>query len=403
MSTTQTSGPLRLRRMLARDPKARSRSASPLELFFDLVFVVAVSLSSAQLHHAEAGHHPGSGIGGYAMLFIAIWWAWMNFTWFASAFDTDDWLYRVTTFVQMGGVLVLAAGAAPAISGGDFTVATIGYVVMRVALVSQWLRAAASDPSVRGPALRYAGAILVIQVFWVARLFLPDQGGAVSFLLLAALELAVPVFAERRGGTPWHSGHIAERYGLFTIIVLGESILASTGAVVDAIADGEHLGPLLVVAASGLCIAAGMWWMYFTVENNDLLTTTRRALVFGYGHYFIFAAAGAFSAGIEIAIDRDTHAVDLDAGIAAATLTVPVAVYVIAVWVLTLRPKLSSSANVLVPILALCIAGAALVPFSLPVTAGLIIALVVIVETGRASTLVSAEPRTGTHTQRADG
>jgi len=84
--------------------------ASILELFFDLVFVIAVSLAGTNLHHALVEGKPGMGIASYLMIFFAIWWAWMNFTWFATSFDNDDWLYRVTTFVQMVGVLVLAAG-----------------------------------------------------------------------------------------------------------------------------------------------------------------------------------------------------------------------------------------------------------------------------------------------------
>src|SRR3546814_13727939 len=83
----------------------------------------------------------------------------MNFTWFASAFDTDDWLYRVLTILQMGGVLVLAAGVHDAMVDGEYTVVTWGYVVMRLAMVAQWLRVAASDPSSRGTALRMAAGI----------------------------------------------------------------------------------------------------------------------------------------------------------------------------------------------------------------------------------------------------
>ncbi|MCI1748433.1 MAG: low temperature requirement protein A [Acidipropionibacterium sp.] len=112
--------------MRPRDPSEQHRAASPLELFFDLVFVVAVSFSSQTLHHMEADGHLGAGILGYLMVFFAIWWAWMNFTWFATAFDTDDWLYRVMTIIQMAGVLILAAGTVPAMEHHDFTVVTIG-------------------------------------------------------------------------------------------------------------------------------------------------------------------------------------------------------------------------------------------------------------------------------------
>ncbi|MGS2644546.1 low temperature requirement protein A [Streptosporangium sp. LJ11] len=97
--------------MAARDPHEPGRSASMLELFFDLVFVVAVSIAAVQLHHALTEGHVLDGLVTYGLVFFGIWWAWMNFTWFATSFDTDDWLYRVPTIVPMVGVLVLAADA----------------------------------------------------------------------------------------------------------------------------------------------------------------------------------------------------------------------------------------------------------------------------------------------------
>lgn len=104
------------------------RVSTPLELLFDLTFVVAIAAAASQLHHAMAEHHLAQGLLGYVMAFFAIWWAWMSFTWFASAYDTDDVTYRLWTMVQMVGVLLLAAGI-PAASHGDFTVITIGYAV----------------------------------------------------------------------------------------------------------------------------------------------------------------------------------------------------------------------------------------------------------------------------------
>src|SRR5689334_1774298 len=99
--------------MRPRDPAERHRVATPLELLFDLTFVVAVARLSSVFAHAVAADHL-EDVVGYLMVFFAIWWAWMNFTWFASAYDCDDAAYRVLTLLQMAGVLILAAGVTAA-------------------------------------------------------------------------------------------------------------------------------------------------------------------------------------------------------------------------------------------------------------------------------------------------
>ena len=224
------------RQMIGREHESRHRASTNLELLFDLTFVVAV----AQAAHALAEHliegRVGAGVEGYFSVFFALWWAWVNFTWFASAFDTDDVPYRLLTLLQMSGVLVLAAGVPDAFDG-NFTAVTLGYVVMRVAMIAQWLRAAGSDPQSRLTCLRYAAGIAVVQVGWVSRLALPPGLRWASFLLLVLAEIAVPYWAERPGMTSWHPAHIAERYGLFTIIVLGECVLAANVALQVVVED----------------------------------------------------------------------------------------------------------------------------------------------------------------------
>ena len=163
-----------LRRMTGRDIDEPHRASTPLELLFDLTFVVAIAAVASQLHHAVAEHHLGQGLLVFGMGFTAIWWAWMNFTWFASAYDTDDATYRIAVMVQMAGVLLLAAGV-PRLAQGDFTTLTIGYAVMRLGLVAMWLRAARQHPERRRTALRYAVGIAALQLLWLARLLLPPS------------------------------------------------------------------------------------------------------------------------------------------------------------------------------------------------------------------------------------
>ncbi|MCU1397760.1 MAG: low temperature requirement protein [Acidimicrobiales bacterium] len=301
-----------VRTMRSRDPDEEHRASTPLELLFDLCFVVAVSQAAAQLHAGLAGDHVRHSIAGYVTVFFAIWWAWLNFTWFASAYDTDDVPYRLLTLLQIAGVLVLAAGVRGAFDG-NFTTITIGYIVMRLALTAQWLRAAAQDPGGRRTPLRYVVALVVTQTGWIVRLSLPLSWGYASFVFLVLVELAGPFWAERRDGmTTWHPEHIAERYGLFTIIVLGECILSAFVAVDSAIGSGGISARLMVIAGAGLIAMFGLWWTYFGLRADEMLRERRHlSWVWGYGHYFLFASIAAMGAGIalvaELAAKHDTH------------------------------------------------------------------------------------------------
>src|SRR3546814_8999651 len=98
-----------LRPLRARDPEEKHRAATPLELLYDLVLVIAVGAAAAILHHAINENHAAAGLGAFLFMFWALWWPWVNFTWFASAYDHDDALYRCLVFVQMIGALVTAA------------------------------------------------------------------------------------------------------------------------------------------------------------------------------------------------------------------------------------------------------------------------------------------------------
>ncbi|MFF4644754.1 low temperature requirement protein A [Streptomyces sp. NPDC001389] len=324
--------------MTARSRAEGHRTATSLELFFDLCFVVAIAQAGRQLVHALVEGHPGSGVVGYLFVFFGVWWAWMNFTWFASAYDCDDVPYRITTLVQIAGVLVYAAGVSRAFNENDWTVAVIGYLIMRVALTAQWLRAAAGESgAARTAALKYAAGLLVCQAGWVALLFAPDGWRRWLFLVLVAAELMVPVWAEHGHQTPWHARHIAERYGLFTIIVLGETIAASTVAVKSAIDEHEALGELLPIAAGGLLIVFAAWWIYFAVPVHERLTSNREAIPWGYGHLPIFASGAAIGAGIEVAVEHAVGTAHISQVAANAAVTVPSALFLLAVWLLHSR------------------------------------------------------------------
>ncbi|MCX5377865.1 low temperature requirement protein A [Streptomyces sp. NBC_00091] len=343
--------------MTARSRDEGHRTATSLELFFDLCFVVAIAQAGARLVHALAEGHPGSGVVGYSFVFFGVWWAWMNFTWFASAYDCDDVPYRIATLVQIAGVLVYAAGVSRAFDQNDWTVAVIGYLIMRVALTAQWWRAAAGESGeARSAALKYAAGLVVCQAGWVALLFAPDAWKRWLFLVLVVAELMVPVLAERGHQTPWHAHHIVERYGLFTIIVLGETIAASTVAVKSALDEHEALGDLLPIAAGGLLIVFAAWWIYFAVPMHERLTSNREAIPWGYGHLLIFASGAAIGAGIEVAVEHAVGKAHISQLAANAAVTVPAAVFLLMVWLLHSRHfKRGTAQQLVLPVSSLAL------------------------------------------------
>ena len=158
-----TLGATTLRRMVPRRIDEEHRVSTPLELLFDLTFVIAFATAAEQLAELVARGHYGAGLAAFGFAMFAVCWAWVNFSWFASAYDTDDWVFRLVTMVQMVGVLILALGLPrmfASIDKGvrpDNAVMVAGYVIMRVALVGQWLRAAAQDAPRRRRPGRWGG------------------------------------------------------------------------------------------------------------------------------------------------------------------------------------------------------------------------------------------------------
>lgn len=330
--------------MSGRDPQESHRAATPLELLFDLTFVVAFGIASSELAHLLAEGHVASGLGAFVFSMFAICWAWINFSWFASAYDTDDWFYRITTMVQMIGVIVLALGL-PAVFDSldegahlDNGVVVAGYVIMRVAMVAQWLRAARQDPERRSVSLSYAGFIILAQVGWIITAIL-DLSVAVVFLvapLLYLVELAGPVVAERRfGGTAWHARHIAERYGLLTIIALGEGVIGTVASVSAVIEEQGWSSEAILIVVAGTGLTFGLWWNYFVLPSGRILERYReRSWVWGYGHMVVFASIAATGAGLHVAayvVEGVAHI-----GVVGAVLSVaiPVLIFSAALFVL---------------------------------------------------------------------
>ncbi|GAB2582786.1 low temperature requirement protein A [Kribbella endophytica] len=331
-------------RMRPRRPDEQHRVASPLELLFDLTFVVAVAAAAAEFAHSVADGHPE--VIGFLQVFFTIWWAWMNFTWFASAYDTDDVAYRLLTLMQMGGVLVLTAGVPTAAADGDFRLVTLGYLIMRVGQIAQWVRAGVENPAERRTAFRNAVGISVLQLGWLIRTA-TGETTTLTFACLAVLELTVPWWAQRKRDTGWHPHHIAERYSLFTIILLGESVLA----VSNAVRATEVSTGLVVVGVGGLVLLFALWWLYFLQPAGHGLERNRdQSYLWGYGHFGLFAALAALGAGLEVAVEYTSHHLPISPTSAGYAVAVPAGLFVALLWGVTrtilARPTLRLSTSV---------------------------------------------------------
>ncbi|MGW5670598.1 low temperature requirement protein A, partial [Micromonospora sp. NPDC003776] len=227
----------------------------------------------------------------------------------------------------------------------------------------------------RRTAVTYAVGVAVVQAGWLLRLLLPHEGGLPVFLVLALADLLVPALAERHGMTTWHPHHIAERYQLFTLIVLGEVVLSTSLAIQGGI-DAGNAG-LWSLAAAGLVIVFAVWWLYFDRPGPVPPLSLGSALFWGYGHYLIFAAIAALGAGLAVAVDHDLHAAHVSGRVVGYAVAVPVAGYLLTLWALHLRAK-RGLGRALFPAAALLVLAAPWLAAPVDVIAGVLLVLVAV-------------------------
>ena len=288
-------------RNLTPEERSEERTSTPLELFFDLCFVVAVAALARGLHD-----EPNlAGTLRFVGLFVPVWWSWMIFTWYATAFDNDDVPYRVTLLAAMLSMLGLAASVGEVGVEPDAAVGfVLAYAAMRVLMTGLFLRARRHVPaSLRPFTTFYAAGNALGAAVWLSSLLVPGPGRYVVWAAGLFVELLGPILAVRTLSNPrvsFHPRHIAERYGLFTIIVLGESILA----VALATADTDWRPSAVLTAVFGFVVASCVWWLYFDhVGSGGIELGPRPAFYWGYGHFAVYAGIAAFGVGTQLAIE----------------------------------------------------------------------------------------------------
>jgi low temperature requirement protein LtrA len=229
------------------------KRVAPLELFFDLVFVFALT----QVTLLMSENPTWEGLGQGTLVLAALWWAWGAYAWLTNYIAADEGVERLLMFAVMGAFLVTAL-AVPQAFGEDALLFAIAYAVAR------WLHififAEANEDVDTGQAIvRLARTALPAPLLLIGGALLGGTAQAVIWIVALAIDLAGPfVFGVR--GFQVSAGHFAERFALIVIIALGESIVA-----IGAGLEGEVDAGILVAAALGLIVACGLWWAYFDV------------------------------------------------------------------------------------------------------------------------------------------
>jgi low temperature requirement protein LtrA len=285
----------------------RGRRATYLELFFDLVFVVAI----AQLAHELVLDHSLGGFGVFGALFLPVYLAWQGFTFYADRFDTDDLVFRLVMLTAMVAIAALAIQI-PEVAHGDSAEFVVPYVVLRSLVVGLYVRSYRHVPQARPLIVRYAAGYSFGITLWLASLAFTGPGRYVVWAVAIACEYSVPGAAGRRAyeAAPVDLRHVPERLALFTLIVLGETLVV----VALGTSEAEWELAAAAVAVLGFVCAGAVWWIYFgTGEERTMKPSVNAVFAFTHVHIPLLAALTALSAGVSLVIER-ASAGGLDTG-----------------------------------------------------------------------------------------
>ena len=289
------------------------RHATWLELFFDLVFVLAIAELAGVLHEDTSP----AGIKHFALLFVPVWWLWMGFSYYADQFDSeeepDSPAFRVTMLAAMLGTVVLAVTVHDALAGGSAWFAAT-YGTLRVLLTGLYVSAGRHVPEARALCGRYATGFAVGAALWLGSLAAPGDWRYLVWAVALVIEIATPVVAYFTTPTvPAQQSHMPERFGLFTLIVLGEAIVVVGSGLAESTAWAWRSTS---VGVCGFVIAACLWWIYFDRVDDEAISRAvsdggyralARSFVYGYNHLFIYAGIAATAVGMELAIAEAAH------------------------------------------------------------------------------------------------
>jgi len=280
------------------------RNATWLELFYDLVFVATVAMLGIRL----AADTSVTGWFSYAAYFLLVWWLWASHTFYADRYDTDDLVYRFLAGTQMVAIAILAASVStgPAASTAVFAAA---YATARILLLLLYARAFKFVPATRQLVRGYLIGFGIGATIWVISIFVPEPVRFWLWGIALTVDLATPfVMRKAQAASPLDVSHLPERFGLFTILVLGESIVAVTVG----LGHVEWQWSTTIAGIAGLSIATGLWWIHF--DNVDGKVVRRKGggrawqpTVWIYSHLPLAIGLAMVGVGVEHAIVASDH------------------------------------------------------------------------------------------------
>ncbi len=277
------------------------RTATWLELFYDLAFVAAVAVLGVRL----AGVDQAGGVWVYLGFLLLIWWLWVSHTFYADRYDTDDLIYRILATVQLVAVAVIAASlTGDAVSTFAFAV---GYTLARLVLLAMYWRARIHVAETRVLVSGYLVGFGLGATLWAVSILTPEPARYALWAAAFVVDLATPwVMRREQARVPLDVSHLPERFGLFTILILGESIVAT----VAGLSHGEWTSVTIFAAVMALVVATAMWWLYFdnvegmVVRRDPNQSRNWRPTVWIYSHFGIAAGLGITAIGLEHVISQ---------------------------------------------------------------------------------------------------
>ncbi len=269
------------------------RKVSWLELFFDLIFVVVV----AELSHYLAKHVSLEGVGSFILLFLPVWWVWIGATYYNERFETEGLENRIFTFLQIIGAAGLAVFVHDGLGKTSIGFA-LSYILSRSIITYLWVRGGYHDRRFLPTAKRFGSGFATSIACFFLSIFVPPPQRFVLWGIGLLIDISTPLSAYRQQALlpKFSSSKLPERFGLFLIIVLGESVVA----VVQGLAAKPELSILAAgTGILGMAMAFGMWWIYFDfVARRPPKPGVGWSYAWGYLHMPLVMSVTATGAGI---------------------------------------------------------------------------------------------------------